>query len=113
MVSPNSISTGEPVNASMPEQFIHAVVYSQLCHKRRSVSAIATDSKNLLKKTARPKNVLAFMRQARYKGIVHLSGRAVGWQISGEVVIKLRAPLLLSVVHLAKTGCAACTGESQ
>src|ERR1700678_4169905 len=80
MVSSNSISTGEPVNASMPEQFIRAAVYSQLCHKRRSVSAIASDPKNLLKNTEAQKIVLAFMRQARYKGVVHLSGRAVGWQ---------------------------------
>jgi hypothetical protein len=41
----------------------------------------------LLKKTFAQRIVLAFVRLARYKGIVHLSGRAVGWQISGEVVI--------------------------
>jgi hypothetical protein len=33
MVSPNSISIGEPDNASVPKQFIRATFYSQLCHK--------------------------------------------------------------------------------
>jgi hypothetical protein len=42
----------------------------------------------------------------------------MGWQISGEVVIRLPAPpnfilSLYSTRYFAPTGCATCTGESQ
>jgi hypothetical protein len=55
----------------MPNQFVRAAVYSQLCHKSESVSATASDPKNLLKTSHRQKFALAFVRRARYKEIVH------------------------------------------
>jgi len=54
----------------MPEQFIRAAVYSQLCHKSAGVSAMPSDPKNLLKKFDPQRFALAFARQARYKEIV-------------------------------------------
>src|SRR6267154_1059097 len=81
--SPNSISIAAPVT-SLPEHFINAMIYSQVCHTAPIVSLRTHWFRNLLKRGTGLKLEVDFEGRSRYKGMVHYVAAQPVWQISGE-----------------------------
>src|SRR5271157_1543957 len=79
----------DPLIASMPIQFILGMFYTQVCHKARGLSIWHGYARYLLKRNHTPQIKLAFAARSRYKEKVHLEAAQPGWQISGEVVIRV------------------------
>src|SRR6266576_3794114 len=114
MVSSKATSTGAPLKASipeqvMPEQVICAVFYTQVCHIRVLVCVWSNSATNMLKSTGDAQIRTGFWGWAALQTDSPLGAAQPGWQISGEVVIRLRS--LIGELFQALTG--ACTGVSQ
>jgi len=76
------------------EQTGGPMFYTQLCHTRRHVSAVLDCAKNLLKKIRRAEIQVEFRNRSALQRQSPLIFAQPVWQISGEVVIRLRGSFL-------------------
>src|SRR5438105_1937099 len=109
MISSKATSTGAPLKASIPEQVICTVFYTQVCHIGVPVCVWSNSATNMLKSTGDAEIWAGFWEWAALQTDSPLGAAQPGWQISGEVVIRLRS--LIGKQFQAPTG--ACTGVSQ